>query len=104
MSVADRIRRQLERLAHQRGLGPVPNGYAQWIDQTRHLLIEMFGEDSQEARGFLAAIGEQVGAQHATPLRFGLPLHGDWGIWARLERGEAVLRDILERLETSGEK
>ncbi|MDP2950648.1 MAG: hypothetical protein Q8P22_14085 [Chloroflexota bacterium] len=93
MPPADRIRRQLERLAYQRGLGPVPNGYAQWIDQTRHLLIGMFGEDSQETRGFFAAIGDRASG-------FGLPLHGEWGIWARLERGEAVLQQILERLET----
>jgi len=93
MPPADRIRRQLERLSATGGLGPVPNHYAQWIDQTRHLLMEMLGEDSQEARGFFAAVGQQASG-------FGLPLHGEWGIWARLERGEAVLREILRRLES----
>ena len=89
---AGRIQRQLERLAHQRGLGPVPNGYAQWIDQTRALLESSFGSDSDEARRFLAAVGGQASG-------FGLPLEGEWGIWARLERGEAVLREISARLE-----
>ena len=91
-STAERIHRQLERLAHIRGLGPVPDCYARWIDQTRHLLLASFGEGSQEAEGFFRAVGEKASG-------FGLPLHGDWGIWARLERGEAVLRQILDRLE-----
>jgi hypothetical protein len=32
---------------------------------------------------------------------FNLPLEGPWGIRARSERGEAVLRGILSRLEAS---
>jgi hypothetical protein len=91
-SPAERIRRQLQRLAHIRGLGPVPDCYARWIDQTRHMLLSTFGESSQEAKEFFRAVGEKASG-------FGLPLHGDWGIWARLERGEAVLRQILARLE-----
>ncbi len=91
-SPAERIRRQLERLAHQRGLGPVPNGYSQWIDQTRALLESSFGSDSEEARRFFSAVGGEASG-------FGLPLEGDWGIWARLERGESALREILAGLE-----
>ena len=91
-STAERIHRQLERLAHIRGLGPVPDCYARWIDQTRHLLSSSFGEDSLEAREFFQAVGEKASG-------FGLPLHGDWGIWARLNRGEAVLLQVLARLE-----
>jgi hypothetical protein len=89
---AERIQRQLARLAHQRGLGPVPNGYSQWIDQTRALLEGIFGVDSEETRRFLAAVGGQTSG-------FALPLEGDWGIWARLERAEVVMREILARLE-----
>lgn len=89
---AERIERQLQRLAHIRGLGPVPDCYARWIDQTRHMLLSTFGEGSQEAREFFRAVGERASG-------FGLPLHGDWGMWARLERGEAVLRQILVRLQ-----
>ena len=89
---AERIQRQLERLAHQRGLGPVPNGCSQWIDQSRALLESIFGADSEKAGRFSAAVGRQASG-------FGLPLEGDWGIWARLERGEAALREILARLE-----
>ena len=91
-STAERIRLQLQRLAHLRGLGPVPDSYARWIDQTRHLLLSSFGEGSQEADDFFRAVGDKASG-------FGLPLHGDWGIWARLQRGETVLRQILARLE-----
>ena len=91
-SPAERIRRQLQRLAHIRGLGPVPDCHARWIDQTRHLLLSTFGEDSAEAKEFFQAVGEKASG-------FGLPLHGDWGIWARLGRGETALRGILARLE-----
>lgn len=91
-SRADRIRCQLQRLAHLRGLGPVPDSYARWIDQTRQMLLSIFGEGSWEAAEFFRAVGEKASG-------FGLPLHGDWGIWARLERGETVLRQILARLE-----
>ncbi len=91
-SPAERIHRQLDRLAHIRGLGPVPDCYARWIDQTRQMLLSTFGEGSGEAIDFFRAVGEKASG-------FGLPLHGPWGIWARLERGEAVLRQILERLE-----
>jgi hypothetical protein len=91
-SPAERIQYQLKRLAHIRGLGPVPDSYARWIDETRHMLLATFGEGSQEAREFFRAVGERASG-------YGLPLHGDWGIWARLDRGEAVLRQILARLE-----
>jgi len=91
-SPAERTRRQLQRLAHIRGLGPVPDCYARWIDQTRHLLLSTFGQGSPEAIEFFRAVGEKASG-------FGLPLHGDWGIWARLNRGEAVLQQILARLE-----
>ena len=91
-STAERIRYQLQRLAHIRGLGPVPDCYARWIDQTRHLLLSSFGEGSGETDDFFRAVGEKASG-------FGLPLHGDWGIWARLERGEAALRRILDRLD-----
>jgi hypothetical protein len=89
---AERIQRQLKRLAHLRGLGPVPDAYARWIDETRHMLLSTFGEGSHEAREFFQAVGEKASG-------YGLPLHGDWGIWARLKRGETVLRQVLARLE-----
>lgn len=104
MPAADRIHRQLERLAHLRGLGPVPNDHARWIDQTRYLLINIFGESSAEAEGFLQAVGAVPADRQEQAFTFNLPLEGPWGIQARLERGEAVLKWILSRLEASEEK
>jgi hypothetical protein len=104
MPAADRIRRQLERLAHLRGLGPTPNDYARWIDQTRYLLISTFGESSAEADSFLQAVGAMPTDRQEQASAFNLPLEGPWGIRARLERGEAVLRGILDRLGASEEK
>jgi hypothetical protein len=104
MSAVDRIRRQLERLAHLRGLGPVPNDHARWIDQTRYLLTSVFGEGSAEADSFLQAVGATPADRQEQASAFNLPLEGPWGIRARLERGEAVLREILARLEASERK
>ena len=101
MSAADRIRRQLERLAHLRGLGPLPNDHARWIDQTRYLLIGIFGESSTEADSFLQAVGATPADRQERASALNLPLEGPWGIRARLERGEAALGEILARLEPS---
>jgi hypothetical protein len=104
VSAADRIRRQLERLAHLRGLGPTPNDHARWIDQTHHLLTSVFGESSAEADSFLQAVGATPADRQEQTSAFNLPLKGSWGIRARLERGESVLKGILGRLGASEEK
>ena len=101
MSTADRIRRQLERLAHLRGLGPVASDHARWIDQTRYLLIGLFGENSAEADSFLRVVSAMPADRGEQAFTFNLPLGGPWGIRARLERGEVVLRELLSRLEAS---
>ncbi|KPK46905.1 MAG: hypothetical protein AMJ77_04825 [Dehalococcoidia bacterium SM23_28_2] len=99
MSAVDRIRRQLERLAHLRGLGPVASDHARWIDQTCYLLMSLFGEGSAEADGFLEAVGATPADRQEQAFTFSLPQEGPWGIRARLERGESVLRRVLDRLE-----
>jgi hypothetical protein len=101
MSAADRIRRQLERLAHLRGLGPVASDQARWIDQTRYLLIGLFGESSAEADSFLRVVGAMPADREEQTFTFNLPPEGPWGIRARSGRGEVVLRGILSRLEAS---
>jgi hypothetical protein len=104
MSAADRIRRQLERLAHLRGLGSVPDGHARWIDQTRYLLVSVLGESSAEADNFLRVVGATPADREEQAFTFDLPLEGPWGIRARLERGEVVLGEIPNRLEASEAK
>ena len=104
MPAADRIRRQLERLSHLRGLGPVASDHARWIDQTRYLLIGLFGESSAEADSFLQVVGTTPADREEQAFTFNLPQEGPWGIRARSERGEVVLREILGRLEATGAK
>ena len=101
MSTADRIRRQLERLTHLRGLGPVASDHARWIDQTRYLLIGLFGESSAEAASFLQVVGAMPADREEQAFTLNLPQEGSWGIRARSERGEAALRETLGRLEAS---
>ena len=74
MSAADRIRRQLERLAHLRGLGPVASDQARWIDQTRYLLIGLFGESSAKADSFLRGVGAVPADREEQAFTFNLPL------------------------------
>lgn len=84
------IQRQLERLAYLWGTGPVTIDYAQWVDQTLHLLKATFGADAPAVALFYEAVGRE-GSGEAQKL----PLHGPWGIWERMRRAEAVLRGLL---------
>jgi hypothetical protein len=101
---ADRARDRLvgltKRLKRLRGTGPNPFDYWIWADETRAVIEMTFGIDSEEARRF----SEIVGTRGRTPETRGqqdnmtLNLHGDWGIWARLDRCEALLNAILDKM------
>ena len=93
----ERIRRHLERVPWLRGRGPVSYDYGQWVDNVHHSLVTLFGEDSPEAQGFLEIVG--MGAEERG---WGVPLapNHPWGLRARLDRAEAYLRQLLERLES----
>ena len=106
-TTADRARTRLSglvrRLARLRATGPNPFDYWIWADETRAVLETILGVDSEEARAF----DEIVGTRGRTPDTRGqqdnmtLNLHGDWGIWARLDRCEALLTTILGRMQSS---
>lgn len=87
----DKIQRQLDRLANLWGTGPVTIDYAQWVDQTIHLLEAAFGTDFGPLERFRDAVNPEGSAEAQK-----LPLHGPWGIWERMRRAEAVLREVLE--------
>ena len=91
-SPPEKIRAQLERLPRLRGGGPVSYEYGQWVDTTHHLLATLFGQSSDEARGFLDIVGEGAEARG-----WGLPLApgNPWGMQARLDRAEEYLRKVL---------
>jgi len=88
-----------QRLLRLRGTGPNPFDYWIWADETRAVLEMIFGIDSPQAREF----SEIVGTRGRTPEQRGqqdnmtLNLHGEWGIWARLDRAKVLLDSILVR-------
>jgi hypothetical protein len=103
-TVTDRAKERLtgltRRIKRLRGTGPNPFDYWIWADETRAVIEMIFSIDSPEARSF----SEIVGTRGRTPDQRGqqdnmtLNIHGEWGIWARLDRCEALLDDILKRL------
>jgi hypothetical protein len=97
------IERQLERIAYLRATGPNPFDYWLWADSTESIVVQIFGEESAEA----VALHEAVHARGRTIDQRGisdnmtLGLHGEWGIWARLDRAQGVLEQIVRRGETA---
>lgn len=92
---------QLERIAYLRATGPNPFDYFLWADTTDAIVGEIFGPESAETLAF----GEAVYRRGRTIDQRGLfdnmtlGLHGEWGIWARLDRAQGVLEQILSRHE-----
>ncbi len=97
-SAADKLRRQLEMVPGLWGRGPVSYDYGRWVDNTHHLLVTLFGQDSPQARGFLEVVGEGAEARG-----WGLPLAPEhpWGMQARLRRAEEFLREVLAKAEAA---
>jgi hypothetical protein len=97
-SAGDKIQRQLDQVPWLRGRGPVSYNYGQWVDETHHLLRTLFGDDAAEAAGFLEIAGEGAEARG-----WGLPLApaNQWGMQARLDRGEAYLEQVAAGLRGS---
>lgn len=101
-------RKRLEERLNQtnllRATGPTPFEYYLWADTTEALIREIFGPTSPE----LVAFGEAVRERGRTVDQRGLfdnmtlGLYGAWGIWARLDRAQAVLEQILGRYESVG--
>lgn len=93
----ERITGLTKRIKRLRGTGPNPFDYWIWADETRAVLEMVYGVDSEQARTF----AEVVGTRGRTPEQRGqldnmtLNLHGEWGIWARLDRCEALLTRIV---------
>ena len=88
---------QLLAIRRLRGTGPNPFDYDIWQSRTLELLREIYGAGSSEleryehetgVRGRLPGVRGQAG-------NMTLNIHGEWGILGRLERGEAVLNDLL---------
>jgi hypothetical protein len=94
----DKIQRQLDQVPWLRGRGPVSYNSGQWVDETYHLLVTLFGEDAAKAKGFLEIVGEGAEARG-----WGLPLApaNQWGMQARLGRAEAFLQGLVREQRTT---
>jgi hypothetical protein len=90
------VQKQLDRVAYLRATGPNPLDYWVWADQTEAMLRQAFGETSEEASTFREAVSERgrTSDQRGLLGDMTLGLHGEWGIWARLGRGQTVLERI----------
>lgn len=99
-----RLNGLLTRLARLRGTGPNPFDYWIWADETRAVLGVLFGAESAEARDFAEIVldrGRMVETRGNLD-NMTLGLHGEWGIWARLDRAEMLLATLVERGERAG--
>ena len=96
------LTQQLRRIAYLRATGPNPFDYFQWADETTNILGEIFGAESDQVKAFRLAVAEsgRTVDQRGILGNMTLGLHGEWGIWSRLDRGEHVLRQILGPLAT----
>jgi hypothetical protein len=96
----ERIEQQIMAIGRLRGGGPNPFDYYQWDDRTVEVLSAAFGAGSPE----LARYHEAAGIRGRLPGVRGqaenmtLNIHGPWGILARLERAEQVLRALAASL------
>ena len=95
-----RIQAQVLLIGRLRGSGPNPIDYAQWDDRTTEVLVATFGADSPELLAYEEAAGKdgRLPGLRGIGENMTLNIHGPWGIHARLERAEAVLKAITAEL------
>lgn len=88
---------QLSRIPWLRGTGPNPFEYYQWDARTVEVLTALYGEDSAELGEYHSAAGiwGRLPGVRGQAENMTLNIHGPWGILARLERAEVVLKELL---------
>ena len=91
---------QVNRIGRLRGSGPNPFDYDRWQARTTELVEHIFGEDSDEATRYYEAAGlrGRLPGVRGEAENMTLNIHGPWGILARLNRAEVVLKDLLAKL------
>ncbi len=97
----ERLQAQVDQIAWLRGTGPNPFDYNLWDDRTTEVLRALFGEDSVEMGEYFEAAGKRgrLAGVRGQADNMTLNVHGPWGIHARLDRGEHVLRELIAGLE-----
>lgn len=93
---------QLRRIGRLRGSGPNPFDYNLWNSRTVELITDIYGAGSTELASYhdAAGIRGRLPGVRGQAENMTLNIHGQWGILGRLERGEAVLRDLIAKLPT----
>jgi hypothetical protein len=91
---------QIERIARLRGTGPNPFEYGLWDARTVELLTAIFGPESRQLTAYYEAAGirGRLPGVRGQAEDMTLNIFGQWGIRARLDRGEVVLKQILGAL------
>ncbi len=99
-----RIDDQISRIGRLRGAGPNPFDYNIWDDRTVEILIATYGDGSPEVQRYYEAAGKRgrLPGVRGQAENMTLNIHGPWGILARLERAEAVLRGLSASLQPEG--
>ena len=84
------ITEALERARYIRAIGPTTDDFMRWRDATEELLIGLVGEDHPAVARYREAVGgpAELDAE-------GLQIHGPFGMAPRIQRAEAILRDVL---------
>lgn len=96
----ERLDEQLRGIQWLRGTGPNPIDYDRWDERTLELLIDIYGPGSDEVSRYQ----DQVGKRGRLPGVRGpaedmtLNIHGPWGILARLDRAEQLLREYRDAI------
>ena len=90
--VSARIDAALERARYIRAIGPTTDDFMRWRDEVDELLADLIGEEHPAMKRYREAIGA-TGQMDAE----GLQIHGPYGMAPRLERAEAVLRELISR-------
>lgn len=90
---------QRDGIASLRATGPNPFDYFLWADKTAAIVHAVFGDEAPESIAFDEAIRQRGRTIDQRGLFDNMTLgwHGEWGIWARLDRAQGVLDQILQR-------
>lgn len=96
----DTIEAALQRIQRLRATGPNPFDYWIWADETGQALETIFGDGAAEPLMFTQIVSERGRTvdQRGSFDSMTLGIHGEWGIRARLERAEVLLRATGARL------
>lgn len=99
----ERIEAQIEKIGRLRGSGPNPFDYYQWDARTVEVLNSIFGADSPELARYYQAAGirGRLPGVRGQAENMTLNIHGQWGILGRLERAEALLRELAGSLTST---